>query len=98
VFGKAGIRPAALALGEEAAAVGRAEGAELPEGFVADLLDRFASTPLSFGTSMLYDRRAGRPLEHDAITGAVVRAGRRHGIATPVTEAVDALLGCCGHL
>ena len=42
---------------------------------------------------MLYDRLAGLPLEYDAKYGAVVRAGRRHGIPTPLHEAFVALLG-----
>jgi 2-dehydropantoate 2-reductase len=41
---------------------------------------------------MLYDRLAGRPLEYDAIYGAVVRAGARHGIPTPLSETMAALL------
>ena len=34
---------------------------------------------------MQRDRAAGRPLELDAIGGAVVRRGRRAGIDVPVT-------------
>ena len=41
---------------------------------------------------MLYDRLAGRALEYDAIYGAVVRAGARHQIATPLHMAMAALL------
>ena len=37
-------------------------------------------------------RRAGRPTEHDALYGAVMRAGSRLGIATPLVETVGALL------
>jgi len=44
------------------------------------------------GSSMLYDRLAGRPLEHEFITGAVVNAAARHGIAVPLNEALLALL------
>ena len=44
------------------------------------------------GTSMLFDRRAGRPLEHEALTGTLVAAARRHGVATPANDAVLALL------
>jgi 2-dehydropantoate 2-reductase len=45
-----------------------------------------------FPTSMLQDRRRGRRLEHDAINGAVVRGGRRAGVATPVNTMLLALL------
>jgi 2-dehydropantoate 2-reductase len=43
-------------------------------------------------TSMLQDRERGGRLEHDALNGAVVRAGRRAGVATPIHETLDALL------
>jgi len=38
--------------------------------------------------SMLQDLEARRPTEIDAITGAIVRRGRRTGVATPVSEAL----------
>ena len=37
-------------------------------------------------TSMQKDFDAGRPLELDAIAGAITRGGRRHRIQTPATE------------
>ncbi len=46
---------------------------------------------------MLYDRLAGRPLEHEHITGAVVRLPERHGIAAPLNRAVLALLRALNH-
>jgi 2-dehydropantoate 2-reductase len=45
------------------------------------------------GTSMLYDRLAGRSLEHEHVSGAVVRLGRKHGIPAPANQAMYALLG-----
>jgi 2-dehydropantoate 2-reductase len=36
-------------------------------------------------SSMQRDAEAGRPLELDAIGGAVVRAAARHGLPAPVT-------------
>jgi 2-dehydropantoate 2-reductase len=44
------------------------------------------------GTSMYFDRLAGRTLEVEALTGAIVAAGERHGIATPLNRALLALL------
>jgi 2-dehydropantoate 2-reductase len=41
---------------------------------------------------MLADRLAGRPTEHDEITGAVVRAAKRHGLDVPLNRAMLALL------
>jgi 2-dehydropantoate 2-reductase len=41
-------------------------------------------------TSMLQDCEAGRPMEIDAIVGAVVELGDRMGVAVPATQAVYA--------
>jgi 2-dehydropantoate 2-reductase len=48
--------------------------------------------PPDLGTSILFDRQAGRTLEWDARNGVVQRLGRRHGIATPVSDVVVPLL------
>ncbi len=48
--------------------------------------------PPEAGTSMYFDRLAGRPLEHEAKTGAIVAAGKRHGIPTPINSALLPLL------
>jgi 2-dehydropantoate 2-reductase len=37
---------------------------------------------------MYFDRLAGRPLEIEALSGAIVAAGERHGIATPLNRAL----------
>ena len=39
-------------------------------------------------TSMLQDKEAGRPLELEAVVGAVLELGERLGVAMPVTRAV----------
>jgi 2-dehydropantoate 2-reductase len=44
-----------------------------------------------FKTSMLQDFEAGRPVEIDAMVGAVIEFGRRVGVATPMLEAIGAL-------
>jgi 2-dehydropantoate 2-reductase len=41
---------------------------------------------------MLYDRLAGRPLEHQYLTGEVVRRAETHGIQVPLNAAILALL------
>jgi len=86
------IRTLCLALLAEAAAVGRAEGAKL----AGDEGERVMATLSTFsgelGTSMYFDRLAGRRLEVEALTGAIVEAGTRHGIATPLNGALLALL------
>ncbi len=86
------VRRVALALAEECLAVGRAEGASIGDDFAAATIDRMVDMPAGAGSSMLFDRLAGRTLEHDALYGAVARAGHRHGITTPTSDAVGALL------
>jgi 2-dehydropantoate 2-reductase len=41
---------------------------------------------------MYFDRLAGRPVEVEALTGAIVAAGERHGIAAPINRALLTLL------
>jgi 2-dehydropantoate 2-reductase len=48
--------------------------------------------PPEAGTSMYFDRLAGRPLEIEALTGAIVAAGDRLGVPTPLNRAFLALL------
>ena len=73
----------------EAVAVGAGEGAALDREALGALL----ATPLGgMRTSMQKDFEARRPLELDAIGGAIVRGGRRHGLGTPATEELVALV------
>ena len=64
----------------EGAAVARAEGAELD---AATPLAELEDAHPELGSSMQRDIAAGREPELDAIPGAVLRAGRRHGIECP---------------
>jgi 2-dehydropantoate 2-reductase len=73
-----------LALLEEATAVGRADGAQLAADEPAQTMQRLGTIPIDAGTSMYFDRLAGRPLEIDALTGAVVKAAERHRVPTPL--------------
>jgi 2-dehydropantoate 2-reductase len=45
-----------------------------------------------FGTSMYFDRLAGRSLEVEALTGAIVAVAERRGVAAPLNRALLALL------
>jgi 2-dehydropantoate 2-reductase len=86
------IQTLCLAVLEEAIAVGRAEGAQLAADEAALTLETLFTFSGELGTSMYFDRLAGRPFEHEALTGAIVAAGERHGIATPLNRALLALL------
>lgn len=76
----------------ECAAAGRAAGALLPKDIHLDAVARLQKNDPEATTSMLVDRLSGRPLEADAMTGAVLRSGARHGVDTPLTRHVHALL------
>ena len=76
----------------EAVAVGRAEGAKLADDEAARTLDTLYTFSGELGTSMYFDRLAGGKLEIEALNGAIVAAGERHGIRTPLNRALLALL------
>ncbi|MDC7786550.1 2-dehydropantoate 2-reductase [Rhodoplanes sp. TEM] len=86
------VRALCLAVLEEAAAVGRADGADLAADEPVRAFAYLMNYPPEAGTSMYYDRLAGRGFEVDALTGAVVAAGERHGVPTPLNRAFLALL------
>jgi 2-dehydropantoate 2-reductase len=69
----------------ETAAVARAEGA--PIDAAATLAELEQAHP-GLGSSMRRDVAAGRMPELDAIAGAVLRAGARHGLACPTVAAL----------
>ena len=68
---------------EEAAAVANADGGQIdPKVPLAELDDAHPG----LGSSMQRDLAAGREPELDAIAGAVLRAGKRHGLECPTIE------------
>jgi 2-dehydropantoate 2-reductase len=91
------LRALTLGLLREAVEVGRAEGAALEREDAERTLAFYDALPRDGGTSMLYDRLAGRRLEHDLLTGAVVRAAGRHGLEVPLNQAILALLEGLDH-
>lgn len=82
----------ARSLVSECALAAAAEGAHLGEQEHSWVLDQMMNQPPDATTSMMRARIAGEELEHDAITGAVLRAAVRHDIAVPATAVVHALL------
>ncbi|MFI7094311.1 ketopantoate reductase family protein [Streptomyces lydicus] len=75
-------RPELLTVLDEITAVAQAAGAPVSTETVLSFFDRVPDTMKS---SMQRDAEAGRPLEVDAIGGAVLRAGAAHHVETPVT-------------
>jgi len=80
-----------LAAMKEVEAVGRAHGVDLDEGVVETMMQLIEGFP-DFQNSMHADIELGRPLELEALSGAVVRIGRREGVPTPVNELLYSVL------
>jgi 2-dehydropantoate 2-reductase len=77
---------------EEVDAVATALGVPVRRRRTARVVeDSIAALP-DFHTSMLQDLLRGRRLEYDAITGAVLRAAARTGVAVPANRTLFALL------
>ena len=72
--------------------VARAEGADIPDERVAQFLEHSEKHLRAVRTSTLQDFERGKRLEYEALSGAVLRAARRHQIAVPATETVYALI------
>jgi 2-dehydropantoate 2-reductase len=92
MFRRPDVGELARALAAETLAVARAEGADLPDTVADELVAEFAGYPEDLGSSILFDREAGRPLEWDARNGVVARRGATHGISTPVSDVIVPLL------
>jgi 2-dehydropantoate 2-reductase len=82
-------RELAMRLMNECASVAASLGVSIPMSF-EERLRRSAAVGAA-RPSMLQDRDAGRPMELDAILGALVELGDLQGIATP---SVRSLLAC----
>ena len=70
----------------------RAEGIPLEEEPLWERILSVLRATASNRTSMLQDREAGRRTETDALGGALIERGRKHGLELPVTEALHRLL------
>ncbi|WP_245416786.1 2-dehydropantoate 2-reductase [Undibacter mobilis] len=92
VFERSDIQDLSIAILDEAGRVARADGARLRD----DESQRVLATVRGFGvdlsTSTYFDRLAGKPFEVESLTGAIVAAGKRHGIATPLNGMLLTLL------
>jgi len=93
--GEAG-RALVRSLMDEVVAAGRASGAAIGPDDVEGML-AMTQAMVPYRTSMALDVVAGRPLEHDAIHGAAVRAGTAAGVAMPRTEALWRALDVLDH-
>ncbi len=92
VFSHPPITALAERLARECIAVACADGAAIDSSYAELLVAGVQGVDPTGGTSMLYDTLAGRPLEHGALHGAVLRAAAQHGVDVPTVELVFALL------
>jgi len=76
----------------EASNVMRAEGIPAPPRDPVDFVRAVAEATKTDHSSMLEDLLAGRRTEIDAINGAIVRLGERHGIDVTANRVVTALV------
>jgi 2-dehydropantoate 2-reductase len=86
------IRQTMVAAFEEVAAVGRGEGVLLPEELVDRISKYVDSIPATTRSSLLIDLQQGKPIEVEALVGAVVRRASRLGLAAPIMSALYAVL------
>ncbi|KXV02812.1 hypothetical protein AD929_01665 [Gluconobacter potus] len=86
------IADSARALMFEALPVARAEGAKITRQDVEAIMKWISTIPPESRSSMLQDKQAMAPLEYQALTGAVVRAGARQSIPTPLNKLILSLL------
>jgi 2-dehydropantoate 2-reductase len=76
----------------EVRAIGRAEGAVIPESAPEDTIKFLQGFPPDMVASMRHDLDAGRRMELEGVSGAVVRYGRKHNVPTPFHEIAYACL------
>lgn len=76
----------------ETEGVARAMGIAFEPGYVDTVFERLSSFSNDTRSSLHYDLTHGKPLEIDALSGAVVRYGAQAGVPTPVHEFLYATL------
>jgi 2-dehydropantoate 2-reductase len=76
----------------EIEAVGRASGVNLDSQIVDDTLRYIEGSLEQMHASMHADIMVGRPLELEALNGAVVRAGKATNVPTPINNVIYAML------
>ena len=77
---------------EEVCAVGRAASVDVPDGTVERWMDFAGGLEADSYSSLHYDLTHDKPIELEALHGAVVRRGREHDVPVPMNEAVYAIL------
>jgi len=92
MFGRADIATLARDYVAEGLAVARAEGANLGDELIEQIVSLFTEVPQDMTTSILTDREQGRPLEWDIRNGVIARKAAEHGLPTPISDVLVPLL------
>lgn len=96
VFHKAGIADIARAILRETIAVGRAEGAKIPDDLEDRQMQSFLNSAPETGNSMYVDAINGVETEWRARNAVIFKNGAKHGIPTPVSSIIVPLLAAMG--
>ena len=70
----------------------RADGANLGDEVIDEIVGMLAQAPPDITTSMLTDREANRPLEWDIRNGVILRKAAAFGLSTSISEVLVPLL------
>ena len=76
----------------EAAAVGRADGIAIDDGYVDWAMGMVDTFPPEMTASMRVDLERGKPMELPWFSGTIVRLGEKHGVPTPVHSHLGTVL------
>lgn len=78
---------------QEVIDVAKAEGVAIKPDDFESVMKTIDQLPDGMVSSMAHDKRAGKPLEVEWLSGGVVRVGARHGVSTPthafITQALS---------
>ncbi len=77
---------------QEIVNVARAEGAKISDDRIDAYIAHSQKNLRALKTSTQQDLERGKPLEYEALSGAVVRAARRHNMTVPAVETIYTLL------
>jgi 2-dehydropantoate 2-reductase len=92
VANEEGVAEVMRGLVRECIAVGRMEGAALPDKLADQVVEWTRKAHPDSVNSLHADRLAGRTMEIDARNTVIVRLGEKHGIDAPLNRAMAALL------
>ncbi|KAF2672709.1 2-dehydropantoate 2-reductase [Microthyrium microscopicum] len=87
-----GMEEVSYGIVQETIAAGNAAGAKIEPGYLEEVMVRLKTQPGDGLNSMATDRVAEKEMEVEARNGAVIRAGKRAGVPTPLNSMAVAVL------